>query len=806
MIKNHFKIAWRSLWRYKAYSAINIIGLSIGLTACLIVATVVFDELSYDQQWSKKDSIYRVLSKNSDVKGENFVPATFSGFGPNLKKDLPEVNDYCRMSVIDDHLILTGDKEGIAFKNLRAEPSIWNILDFKVLQGDPHKFVKGYTNLIITKQIADKYFAGQNPIGKIIKNQPQYGLPQQYVITGVIDNIPQNTHLRADVITLEEHSTFDDQMAQINKGFTFLPVYILLKPHTDINAFTAKVNNWYTKQANANTPKFSFGFQSIKDVYLRSANMNWYEQVHGSITTVYIFAGVAALLLMIACINFINLTISRVFSRTKETGIRKVLGAEKLQLIARFITESILFFVIAFCFALLLYPFFIKPVETYLGHQLVLSLYNTSFLLLAVGGIFLLSLLTGLYPAWFLSRPNPIVIVRKNNSGFQLNALKKGLVVGQFVVSIGIIMATIIVRDQISFINHKNLGFDKNNLLNLSFTMWGQSAPAFKQAVKQLPGVENASIANWAPAEGAGSESVEKPVPGQKEKMTIYFITGDVDLVNTLGFKLNKGRYLNPQFASDAMNADSAMNGRSEATMMQALHKPLLATNYTANLLKVKLNNKLDNMNGVPVGILQDFNAQSLHETIKPTFIQAVTGLQYGNMLIRVKPGSESQVLAGLNKAYKSFYPDKTFQYNWISDEINDQYKAEHKLQQLFTCFSLLIIFLACLGLFGLVSFTVEQRVKEIGIRKVLGAGVGNIVALISKDYLGLVVLSIVIASPIAWYAMNKWLQDFAYRVHIQWWVFALSGIAALIIALITVSFQSVKAAIANPVKSLRSE
>lgn len=806
MIKNYFKIAWRSLLRYKAYSAINIIGLSIGLTACLIVATVVFDELSYDHQWSKGDNIYRVLSKDGDVKGENFMPAAFSGFGPNVKKDLPEVADYCRMSVIDDRLVLTGNKEGVAFKNLRAEPSIWNLLDFKVLRGDPHKYVKGYTNLVITKAIAQKYFYGQNPVGKIVSNQPQYGGLQQYVITGVIDNIPQNSHLRADLITINEFRTFDDDMPRIDRGFTFLPAYILLKPHTDINAFTAKVNSWYKKQSTANTPKFSFGFQSIKDIYLRSGNMNWYAQVQSSITTVYIFGGVAALLLLIACINFINLTISRVFSRTKETGIRKVLGAEKLQLMARFITESVLFFVIAFCFALLFYPIFIKPVETYLGHHLVLSLYNSSFLLLAVGGIFILSLLTGLYPAWFLSRPNPIVIIRKNNSGFQLSALKKGLVVGQFVISIAIILVTIVVHDQIDFINHKDLGFDKNNLLNISFTMWGESAPAFKQAVKQLPGVENASIANWAPAGGAGSESVEKPVPGQKGKMTIYFITGDVDLVNTLGFRLNKGRYLNPQLASDAMNVDSAMQGRSEATMMQSAHRPLLATSYTANLLRAKLGDKLDNMNGVPVGILQDFNGQSLREKLQPTFIQAVTGMQYGNMLVRVKPGNEAIVLAELNKTYKSFYPNKTFQYNWVSDEINNQYQAEHKLQQLFTCFSLLIVFLACLGLFGLVSFTVEQRVKEIGIRKILGAGVGNIVALISKDYLGLVALAIIIASPIAWYAMNKWLQNFAYRINIQWWVFAAAGTMAVIISLITVSFQSVKAAVAKPVKSLRSE
>jgi putative ABC transport system permease protein len=457
--------------------------------------------------------------------------------------------------------------------------------------------------------------------------------------------------------------------------------------------------------------------------------------------------------------------------------------------------------------ALLLYPCFIKPVEAYLGHKLVLNLYNRSFLLITIGGVFTVSLLTGLYPAWFLARPNPIVIIRKNMaSDVQLNFLKKGLVVGQFVISVAIIMAAIIVHDQISFINNKDLGFNKNNLLNISFTMWGESAPAFKQVVKQIPGVQDASVANWAPAEGAGSMSMEVTPPGQKEKISVFFITGDVDLATTLGLRLRSGRVLSPQLASDAMDVDSAMQGRSAATMKQSADRSILATDYTAKLFGLKAGRHLSHINGIPVGIMEDFNGQSLHEKVQPTFIQAVSGLKYGNMLVRIKPGYEKRVLTALNAAYKSFYPDKTFQYNWINDEINDQYKAENKLQQLFTCFSLLIIFLACLGLFGLVSFTAEQRIKEIGIRKVLGASISNIISLISKDYLGLVLIAIVIASPIAWYAMNKWLQDFAYRIHIQWWVFAITGAVALLIAFITVSFQSVKAALANPVKSLRSE
>jgi putative ABC transport system permease protein len=806
MILNYFKIAWRSLWNHKAYSLINILGLSIGLTACLIVASVVIDELSYDRQWTKGDDIYRVLSVSTGVKGDQYMPVAFSGMGPSLKKDLPEVADYCRMSVSKTRLQLGNNKEGVSFKDLFAEESVWNMLDFKITSGRPQKFIKGYVNLIITEKMKQQYFPNENPIGKVIMTVPDYGKPNPYLITGIIKDIPQNSHLKADFITIGEFKASDNGFPKKGEGFFFLPQYVMLKHGTPVNAFTAKVNQWYTKQVDSKEYNYSFTFQPMKDIYLRS-DFNGVQTVHGSIRNVYIFSGVAILLLLIACINFINLTVSRVFNRAKETGIRKVLGAQKLQLIIRFLSESLIFFILSFFPAILLYPLFLKPVETYMGHQLVLNLYDSSFLLVAICGVFVVSLLTGLYPAWFLSRPQPIVILRnKASSAFQLNLLKKALVVGQFVISITIIIVTLVVHNQLNFMSHKDLGFNKNNLLEISFTTWGTKGQAFKLLVKQIPGVENVSITDWYPTGGAGDMSKEIPVPGQKDKVTAYFIEGDSDLPVTLGLRLKKGRMLNPQLSSDAIDRDSSMNGKSPQTKALINTRPYLATNYTASLLNLKINNPVDNVNGVPTGVVEDFNSESLHSKLQPTFIQAVSNLKWGDMLVRVKPGYEKQVLEKLNSNYKSFYPEKPFAYNWISDLVDEQYKTEYKLQQLFTCFSTLIIFLACLGLFGLVNFTAEQRIKEIGIRKVLGAGIGHIVMLISKDYLGLVAAAIVIASPIAWYAMNKWLQDFVYRIDVQWWVFALTGVIAVLIAFITISFQSLKAALTNPVDSLRSE
>jgi len=812
MIKNYFKIAWRSLWKHKAYSAINIAGLSIGLTACLIVATVVFDELSYDRQWSKGNNLYRVLSVNNEVKGDQPMAVAFAGLGPSLKKDFPEVESYCRMSTNRDRLKMGDDKDGVLVKAIDAEATIWDVLDFKITQGNPRKFVAGYVNLVITEKIRKQYFAHENPIGKWIENSPTYGKAQKYLITGVIKEIPQNSHLRADIITLAQYKGGDNEVPKDGYA-SFFPQYVLLKPGTSVDAFTKKVDVWYEKQLGKKAD-YKFKFQPIKDIYLKS-DFDAGREVHGNIRNVYIFAGVAVLLLLIACINFINLTVSRVFYQAKETGIRKVLGAGKAQLIVRFLSESLIFFVVSFIVAFVLYPVFLKPVEGFLGHELILNLRNSTFLLTAVCLVLITSLLTGLYPAWFLSRPQPIVILRDKLKGnVQLNLLKKVLVVGQFVISVAIIIVTIVVHNQIDFMSKKDLGFNKNNLLSINYTAWGDKSTAFKNAIKQIPNVENAAISEWYPGSGgAGNMSRTVNIPGSTEKINAYYIEGDADMPVVLGLKVKSGRLLSSQIPADAMNGDSAMNPQSQRSKDQLALRPIIATAYTANLLQLKLNTPYKagaggslKSNGVPVGIVEDFNSESLHTKLQPTFVQAIDNPDYGAMLVRVKPGHERQVLTDVNKKLKEFYPEKTVKSDWVGDLVDAQYDAEHKLQQLFTCFSVLIVFLACLGLFGLVTFTAEQRVKEIGIRKVLGASVTNINALISKDYVVLVAIAIFVASPIAWYAMQKWLQDFAYRIDIQWWVFVLASVITLIIALITISFQTIKAALANPAKSLRSE
>jgi putative ABC transport system permease protein len=808
MFKNYLKTAWRNLLRNKIYSFINVTGLTVGLTACLLVATVVLNDLSYDKQWKQAKNIHRVISINNNNKdAKERFPLCFTGLGPALKKDFPEVEDYCRMSVNKERLQLGHSIDGVNIKLLDAEPSVWNFLDFDIKEGTPKKFLKGYKNLIISEKLKKQYFPGSGAIGKIVKTVSSWGEPQQYVITGVIADIPSNTHLNADALLLHEFRATDDEMFKGEYG-TFSPQYLLLNPATGVANFTSKVNAWYEKNVVGKKPGYSYNFQPITDVYLRSDFSK--DENSGSIQNVYIFSGVAALLLFIACINFINLTTARALKRMRETGIRKVLGADRKQLIAQFLFESLLFFVIAFVLSLLLYNLFVPSVETFLGHPLTLNLTkNISLFVTASGFMLIVSLFTGLYPAWLLSHPQPVTVIKgmlADNIGTTL--LRKSLVTGQFIISTVILIAAIIVQYQLHFLNHRDIGFDKNHLFKTDFSSWDNKGNAFKQEVMQLPSAEKVSIASWVPSLGGGSMSTQIEDPADNHnKLTAWYIQGDIDLTSTLKLQLLKGRWFNPDLPTDALNADSLMQKDMET--FEALQKtqPVLITAYTAKLLDITaLNKPVKGIEGIPVGIVKNFNNESLHLRIKPCIIRAAARTEYGYMMVRVKSGQEQAFLQQFNKLWRQFYPQKVLQFDWVNNLLEAQYRTEQKLQQLFIFFSCLTVLLACLGLFGLATFTAEQRTKEIGIRKVLGATVASITALLSKDFLKLVCLAILIASPIAGWLMNKWLQDYAYRINISWWMFTLAGFIAVFIALITISFQAIRAALANPVKSLRTE
>ena len=811
MFWNYIKTAWRNLKRNLVYSVINIVGLTLGLTACLLVATVVLDDLSYDRQWNNSDNIYRIISIDKSNKNatERF-PQSFTGLGPSFKKLFPEVREYCRMQAGSVRLKMGKDQDGVELNTISAEPSIWKILNFDVIAGSPRYYQKGYTNLVITQKIKDQFFPDVDPIGKILNNIPEFGKPGSYIITGVIKDIPANTTLRADVLEIKENSPDFDQLAKQGYG-TFAEQYLLLDPKSSVPQFEQKANRWLAGYFTNNVLKYSFSLQNIKDVYLYSSEFSGRARVSGDIHNVYIFSGVAFLLLLIACINFVNLTTARALKRIKEAGIRKILGAERGALIAQFLFESLLFFLISFIAGIVLYSIFLNPVEAFLGHPITLAL-QSNLLMLSVTFlvVLLVSLITGLYPALLLSAQNPILTLKgKMAIGIGNHVIRKGLIVSQFTISVLILIGTLVVQTQLHFMDIKDLGYDKRNLLHLKDISWDGKSTLFKSKLTNLAGVESASVSSWYPGCGSGgfmTMQVDNP-HDKKDKLKVWYIAADFDFVKTMKFHLQRGRLLDPLFSTDALNNDSLMAKGMDRLDAAQQKQPMLITNFSAKIFNInELNKKIAGIQGIPVGIINDFNNESLKSTMKPVFIRADNNLAYGSMLVRIRPGSEKSLVPRIYQLSQKIFPDKVFQYEWSDEVLNDQYNAEHKLQQLFVLFSCLILILAALGLFGLTMYAVELRIKEIGIRKVLGASIPGIALTLSSDFIKLVLLGILIASPVAWYFAVGWLQNFSYRIEIYWWIFFVPGAIAVAIAIMTISFQTIKAAVANPVKSLRSE
>ncbi len=810
MFKNYFKTAWRNITTNKVYSLINILGLTIGLGACMIVATVVIDDLSYDRQWSKSDDLYRIITINrmgADLY--DHWASSLAGLGPKLKNEFPEVKAAAGISNYKRRIKLNeNNPNGVEISALQADTSIWRMLDFKVLAGNPRKYVEGTNDIVISESFRKKIFPKKNPVGKIIYDVSGYSdKATPYLVTGVIKDIPSNTVFRSEVIMLNKPRT---ENLFKNGGGTLSQNYILINPGTNMAQITQKINKWYAGYVE-NKKHYQFEFQPVKDIYLHS-DFAQSQEIKGSSQNIYILSGVALLLLIIACVNFINLSTASALQRLKETGVRKILGAGRRQLVIQFLTESVLFFIISSFFATILYQLSLDPVEKYLGHAPAQTFVSKYYLLISSYGIILLiSLLAGIYPAWIMSGFKPAATLKgklfTGNATGQ-NFVRKGLVVLQYSISIIVLVALIIVQQQVHFMKNKDIGFNKNNLLSIGNVSWDGKGQTFKNELLGQQGVVNASITGWLPTEEKGSMSTEMDDPHNPgNAITVWFINGDLDLAETLGLHLKSGRFFNKTFSTDEMSQDSMMRMDSAKYAVAVKRQSSVITSYAAKVLNVNaLGIPFEHGATTPVGIVDDFNNESLKVPMEPTIITADNALNYGGMLIRIKPGSGKQVIAAINKIWRQYYPNKLLDIKYVDDMLTKQYKSESKLQQLFAFFSGLSMFLAALGIFGLVVQATGQRVKEIGIRKVLGASIHSIVQLFSIDFVKLIVIAIIIASPIAWWLMNKWLQGFAYKIHTNWKVFGIAGFTAIFIALITISIQAIKAAMANPVKSLRSE
>ncbi|SEL53174.1 FtsX-like permease family protein [Parapedobacter koreensis] len=814
MIKNHLKAAWRTMVKDKTYATINILGLTIGLAACMLVFTVVIDELSYDKFWSRAGDLYKVNMSDKMADGlykkNVYTPV---GLGYGLKESFPEMEHFSSINTNELQLrIGDDDQDGIRLNVINADTNALAMLNFQVLSGQLVPFVAGHQNLVITESFRKRHFEGEDPIGKVVEDVPSWSnKSQSYLITAVIKDIPPNTHLRADAIALTKPSDGGDLTKAGIRGGT--SVYYLLKPGTDARVFTNKINTWFRDFTENPTEKkgVTFDLQPMTDVYLHS-DFNGRQQVKGNIRTIYILSGVGGLLLLIACINFVNLSLARAMKRLKETGVRKILGAERKQLVAQFITESLLFFVIGIGLAIGLYALGIPVVESFLSHDLAGTLLSSlPVFALTLLVVFTLSIATGAYPAWIVSGFKPANTLRGKvgqNPVMNTAGLRKALVVTQFTISIVVLVALLVVRQQVDYLTHKDIGYNKESLLHIGLRNWEGKGETFKTELTKQPGIEAASIAGWNLVNGSTgmSGTIDHPLK-EGEKIDINYIIADFDFAQTLGFELQEGRLLDAAYGTDAYDLYATMGMDKEEGEQYKNTRSSLVTASTARMLGIK-------ETGVPipklgysaVGILKDFHHESLHHSLGPVFILGQQNPNYAYLFIRTTPGMEQQAQQSLVKLWKEFYPNRLLDAQWVTDILDKQYEAEQKQQALFSFFSGLMLFLSAMGVFGLIVHAAQQRVKEIGIRKVLGASVAGIVRLLSTDFVKLVLIAVVVASPVAWWIMNKWLEDFAYRIDIQWWMFAAAGVVAVLIALATVSWQAIRAAIANPVDSLRDE
>ena len=786
MIRNNFKIAWRNLLKSKGYATINIIGLAIGMAAVLMIAIWVQNQSQFDNFYSNKDNLYRVWNKYEDVGQIGMSNITSGPASVTLKAEYPEVEHAARVYWNVDRL-LSFDENKIKSKGTEVDPSFMEMFDFKLLKGNRSQVLSGPQNIILTESLSKKIFGDTDPLNKtlILDNK------EPYQVSGIIADLPSNTDF--DFNYLIPLTKADNYSPNWNTS-TFM-TYIQLKDGTDVDAFNKKLKNIIAKKTN-NELKGSLFLYPLSKMHLYSK----FEQgvpVGGKIDQVKLVAGLGFLILLIACINFVNLSTARSQKRAKEVAVRKVVGAQRSSLIAQFLTESVLLSFIAGILSIgltfLALPFFNKILDK----PLVFSITDPIIWVSLVGFILLTGVFAGLYPAFVLSSFKPIrsLKVFGKSKKLALN-FREVLVVFQFGIALILIIATLIVRSQIEYAGKRDIGYSPSQLIEIP--MEGDMTKNYKVIKSELI---NKNIAHavtrtgWSITRNAsnssGNFSWEGATPEQGKKIVFNIGKAESDFVKTLGLKVLEGRDIDfERLASDSLSV----------LVNEAAIKEMKLKNPIGSILKWGSNTF------TIVGVINDYINDSPYSPVTPLLIYPAKEWML-NMVVRTNPSLPiDHNLKQMEEILKKFNPEYPFEYKFVDQQFATKFKEQQQTAQLALIFSGLAIFISCLGLLGLASYIAELRTKEIGIRKVLGASVTGITAMLSRDFVKLVLIAILLASPIAWWTMNKWLEDFSYRIEIQWWIFAVAGIAALTIAILTVSTQAIRAANTNPVKTLRDE
>jgi putative ABC transport system permease protein len=809
MIKNYIKIALRSILHHRGNAAINVIGLSFGLAACMLIYMFVSHELSFDKFNKNSKDIYRVVFdyKFPDKLDHLAVAAPIAGI--TLKKDFPEVVNYTSISPYSGKLLVKYEEKKFYEENIYvADSTFFNVFDYKLISGNKNTVLNEPNTVAISRSMAKKYFNNENPIGKTLQYDNNDGTFASYKVTGVFEDVPSNSHLAFNSLvsfkTLE--LLFGAQgVANWHNAGSF--VFVQLKENTNAKNFEKKITHLYDKYAEQyKNVKASIiiNLEPLTDIHLHSDKL-FDAAVKGNVTYVYIFALVALFLLLIACINYINLATAQGKVRMKEIAVRKVIGAERKTLIGQFVVESaviVLFSaILAQLISLICLPAFNYLAGLHLGLSSVYSLKNgIIFLALSISII----LLAGIYPAFYLTSYAPAIALKSNSStGEKGISLRTTLVIMQFTISIILITSTLIVRNQVSYMLGHDPGFKKENIVAIRFqdTIAVSNYNVIKNEMLQLKGVSKISQSSTLPGDNPDRKitQVEGKTAGIINEIPVEPIWVDPDYFDVMQIRLKEGRLFDRSRVTDyresfVVNESAAKKFGWDRTLDK----------------KIIWGRGPRQREGKVVGVVKDIYTSSLKNEIEPiVFIcDANPSRVYslGYLLVRMNDNSAESVLKDVCAIWSKYDKIHPVDYKFLDQNITDLYASEQRTNSLFQYLSLLTILIACLGLFGLVSFSVSQRVKEIGVRKVLGASVANVATLLSKDFIKLVLVAFLIAVPLGWYVMHKWLEGFAFRVSIQWWTFLIAGMIAFTIAIITVSFKSVKAAIANPVKSLRTE
>jgi len=812
MLKNYFKIAIRNLRKNKTYSFINILGLSIGIACTLFMMMWVVNELSWDKFQTNADTLFRVEQDQPNPKGMFHVNLTPFPMGPALKEEVPEIKNSARMVFPGTILMQTGGKSFYENKAVIVDPAYLEMFTFPLIKGNKATVLNSPTSIVLTENLAKKYFGNENPVGKILNADSQ----TSYMVTGVMKDFPANSSFRCDFLLSMSTYAVTKNDDWLNMSYI---TYIVLQKGTDPAIFQKKLKkivyahvgpqaesvlgisfSEFLKKGNT----WNFYLQPLTSIYLYSqkeygidTNSEFAQQSTSNIDYVYIFSAVAVFILLLAIINFINLTTARSETRSKEVGIKKTLGSNKTKLIGQFLAESILVSLFSVLISIALIeitlPFFNQIAGKNLDLELLNKVYTIPGLLLFA---VIIGIISGSYPAFYLSSFRPVHLFKSGyEKKIKKSTLRSSLVVLQFTISIALIISTIIIKDQLSFIQNKNLGFNKEQLYSIkNFGVPENKLQVIEQELLKNPeiiSVTNSSIMFFHGVPGDRYSFNKRQV---SNIISSQYLDVDYNFIKTFKIPLLQGRFFLKDFRSDTTSVVINEAMKKQCGVEDPVGKEIIQMGNHTRTYRI-------------IGVIKNFNYQSLHEQIKPLVLFLSPVNQAASILtIRISQANIKNTIVYINKTWKKFTGGEEIYASFMNQDLDYLYKSEERAGTVAVLFSGLAIFIACLGLFGLASFITEQRKKEIGIRKVLGASALELVIMLSKEFAKWVLIANIIAWPAAYFVMNNWLKDFAYRINITPWVFIFSGLIALIIALLTVSTHAIKVSTANPVKSIRYE